>query len=1048
MPKYNLIRNGFFSASGDHDFTWSELDLLQDEVTTSGAVTLASGVNDLVVDLSQRIKVDDIRLYTNDLTKSSNIYFWYKNETDDDYTQLTTDVSSYYYTTIPSPSAPRYVKVTISGVSMDLYEFQIFNDDYIVAYGQDGQQYIEYLENTSIGEEGVAQSIAVYNNSSYNTPVNAYTCLEATGSASDDYIKISSSENGVYYKVTDGLRIDTDVLGVNDFIWSDGTFYNTAVHATNDNVYRNAASVRSSDLGSVPLSDNSASWRVGQNCWDYDSVNRAIYAIGAETTVALKLYRRYIDTGGWSYRGQINIGVTGFESFAVMTYLNGYVYVICNLTGTFGRYDVNGAADNWESLTSVGWSTTPHYIGICSDKNRYVYAMHYYYTDDSHKEFRRYDTTTSGWAAMSNGYTNNAFNGLHYPRRACLAYDYDRDLIYADVGGHHSGNYIQRYDVSANSWNTTWFNVDNYTNATSDYNYMQTHTYYKNYLIFGHAQTGSRVYYYNISTGTISYYSQLDAFYAVDSQSASSDYWSNPFILATDTPTNLPVDTTSRFGIVSVYGANFVSDRNGFYLICLIDDNYGTYKSPIFRLEDKYNSSYFLIKGTTSSPSNSISYDEDVYNGTIKVRSTDTDPLPLIEVYSADNLYVGGGDFRIRISRWIVFTNNFVAINSDVDSAYGSIDSQSMAVNTHNGKYIECHITGSSNNQSSVFYFNRDGSEITHVDKTSLKYAFNKFMDFDGYEGIWGYGDHNTVEGRTLCRLDGVALSEQVAYSEAQQDFVYDMTTEFTLGGCWYTNSIDDTLVHMSMNGTKLDIIPMANPRNICRTTDNGCWVYDSSDKKVYRYDYSGDVISTFILPYELTYGDSGLTTISDDRQDGFWYLYDVLLYHVTSEGIADVGPVTLSNPSKIYGTQTGCLIHSISNTTLYWVNMNGVVAYSRAIPDDSSPIVGMLYYGYDEFVVSKQALLPASYDTTWSNLAWNEVRKDGYYLPKTKYHQVDVKLWNSATLDGIYMAPAIKTEDIQPQQSKNIYVKTDIPLGADISDYSAVLRSWWGIED
>ena len=231
--KYNLIHNGYFSASGDHSFTWSELDILQDGNTTTSGVTV-SGVNDLVVDLSQRIKVDGIRLYASDLTKSSDIYFYYKNNEEDSYTQISTSVDSYYYTTVPLPSAPRYIKVTISGVSMDLYEFYVENDDYIVAFGEDGQQYAEYLEDTPLGSEGTVQAISIYNNSDYNMPANAYTCVEVVGSGYDDYIKISSSENGTYYKVTDGAIINTDIPSSNAFRWSDGDFSNTEV--TSDKV--------------------------------------------------------------------------------------------------------------------------------------------------------------------------------------------------------------------------------------------------------------------------------------------------------------------------------------------------------------------------------------------------------------------------------------------------------------------------------------------------------------------------------------------------------------------------------------------------------------------------------------------------------------------------------------------------------------------------------------------------------------------------------------------------------------------------------------------
>ncbi|MDD1475320.1 hypothetical protein MEO41_29250, partial [Dolichospermum sp. ST_sed4] len=66
-----------------------------DGVTTSGGVTLtSSGILFLEVDLSQRIKVDEIRLYANDLGQSAYINFYYKDATGDSYALLATQSGS------------------------------------------------------------------------------------------------------------------------------------------------------------------------------------------------------------------------------------------------------------------------------------------------------------------------------------------------------------------------------------------------------------------------------------------------------------------------------------------------------------------------------------------------------------------------------------------------------------------------------------------------------------------------------------------------------------------------------------------------------------------------------------------------------------------------------------------------------------------------------------------------------------------------------------------------------------------------------------------
>ena len=230
---YNLIRNSYFdslttSGTGNVDLTWAQLESLMDQNLTSSGVTLTtSGILYLETDLSQRIKVDGIRLYADDLSKSANINFYYKNTESDNYTLLTTysDASS-YYTTISGASAPQFVRVTVSGIAVELYEFLIYNDAYIVAFGQDGQTYAEYLDNAPIGEEGDSQVIAIYNNDTGAIPATGYTTIDYTGTDADNYIKISASENGTYRGIEDGAMMEDNNLA-STYIWDMGIYIDT-----------------------------------------------------------------------------------------------------------------------------------------------------------------------------------------------------------------------------------------------------------------------------------------------------------------------------------------------------------------------------------------------------------------------------------------------------------------------------------------------------------------------------------------------------------------------------------------------------------------------------------------------------------------------------------------------------------------------------------------------------------------------------------------------------------------------------------------------------
>lgn len=1037
MSKYNLVRNGIFSGSGDHVFTWTELEALQDGTTTSGGVTV-SGVNDLVIDLSQRIKVDGIRLYTSDLTKSADVYFYYKNTESADYILLSMSVGTYYYTSIQSPSAPRYIKVTISGVSMDLYEFQVFNDDYVVAFGTDGQHYAEYLENTPVGEEGIPQAIAIYNNSTDTIPAVAYTCVEATGSGHDNYIKISSSENGIYYAVEDGAIIEDNNLSSN-YIWAMGEYDGTELD--NDEVIISSLQdVLGVDMGDLPLAYRSYSWYVGQNCWDYDPVSRTIYAIGSDG--ALNLYKYPIDDQVWTYVGEINSGCSSFTDIASMSYLDGYVYVIIRTNGEFGRYDLSGSQNNWESLPSVGWAgVNPTRFGMCSDKNRYIYTIHQYYINDSYRQFRRYDTTTSGWTALSNAYSNNYYNDGNKHRRACLAYDYDKDEIYADVGSRYSGNYIQRYVVSSDIWNTTWFDVDTHTNAASDYNDHQTHSYYNGYLVLGHAQCGSRIYHLHIPTDTFSYFtSNVGGFY----NPGPDTRYHSPYILVTDVPLGDKAENTIIPG-ATFWASQINIDRGNLYKFGSCDLSAGLYTTPIVGLDNKYNSSYVTIKhdGEVSVSDSGVD--------SIEVRSSDTAPIPIYESYL---LYSEASDMHAVI--WSPYDGSY--IDREPWTYDRSITCCAMATDHKDGRYAMSWGYGWAHWSSSsiVRVYNRSGSQLYDYSTSTDYYAlYNVQLFFEGEHGLWGYGNYDHANSRTLRHHDE-DLSVIASYGESQQDFICEIATEIHDGGrgVWYTNKMDETLVHMNTSCTILQTILLDQPRCVASTMDGGVWVEEDSLNKVYRYDYSGNKIATFNIPEDAAYGGAGVSRMSHDFNNGFWYRHGDIIRHVTSNGVVDFGPIQIADPNRLRGTPIGCFVHSTDDNKMYWAGLNGDLKV-RNMPGGEASIIGTFYYGHDEFVNYKQAYLPTSYDPIWGttgSLEWKTVSKNGYFLPKCKYHQFRITLRDTSTEDAalkqVILAPAVKTEDIQSGQSKNLYIKTDIPIGADISEYEVKLRSWWGISD
>ena len=719
--QYNLIRNGSLqsvttSGTGNVALTWSQLESLIDGTTASGGVSLTtSGILYLDADLSQRIKVDGIRLYASDLTKSANIKFYYKNETNDSYTTLSTSVSTYYYTTIADPSAPRYVRVTVSGVAIDLHEFQIFNDDYIVAFGSDGSTFAEYLEDTPVGSEGTAQSIELFNNGNGAMAADAYTVIDYTGAIADEYVKISASQNGTYYGINDGVLIEDDDALNSTHIWSMGAFSNTQV--SSDDVVLTAPTV-------------------------------------------------------------------------------------------------------------------------------------------------------------------------------------------------------------------------------------------------------------------------------------------------------------------------------------------GTYTTPIFKLDNQYDSSYFITKGTTIT--GSISYNAGAPNGTIRVKSSDTEPSNIYEGYTLDH----AGE-TVIVKRWLPATGGWTSYLS-----FGNWDRPvSVVINRRNGNIaVGVYDFSGGGTDSGLYIYTRSAGLIASTSTSLGTYPGGYAMEFDKSGGVWNYNDegYGTDDKNHLYHFSP-NLTVTVDIYDAQLAFLYDLAVEMDGDGVWYTDQIDDLVIHRNTIGTLIHSIALETPRAICGTLDNGCWVIDNKDGDdaiAYRYDSSGSLVKTVTLPETPTYNTAQAQRMTTDYNNGFWYMHGVYVYHVTRVGVVDVGPVLASNdPDRIRGAHNGCFVIDLTYDLFSFVDKDaGAVTAQRSIGSiQPREVFGVFSFDLDTALEFQDTtgLLPVSYDPVWytgGTLEWQEVRKDGYFLPKYQYHQVEVTLRGDATLEKILMPPAIKTEDIQAQQSQSIYIKTDIPNGADITGYEARIKTWWGV--
>jgi hypothetical protein len=70
------------------------------------------------------------------------------------------------------------------------------------------------------------------------------------------------------------------------------------------------------------------------------------------------------------------------------------------------------------------------------------------------------------------------------------------------------------------------------------------------------------------------------------------------------------------------------------------------------------------------------------------------------------------------------------------------------------------------------------------------------------------------------------------------------------------------------------------------------------------------------------------------------------------------------------------------------------------------------------------------------------------YYNRRKKWDKFRAQLVHSPELNMVGVPEPVKLVDIMPQTSKNVYLKTDFPVGTVDKDYETRLKCWWGAQE
>jgi len=240
MAKYNIIANSNLTCLtgpglGNTTLTYNQLSSLYDSELDSTKINLnASNVLFLEADFSSKIRVDNFRMYLSNYQVLNNINFYYKEYSySDNYILLDKQHNGEYYfvPNLPTIFTPEKVLITISGVATYFSELVVYNEDYSVSFGEDGNQTMVDIRDSESDNLSDAHVLKIKNQSSVEM-ATAYVCVDYSASPADDYIKLSN-DNKYFYGVLDGVSLKDDSAS-STYRWSYGYMDNITII---DNIY-------------------------------------------------------------------------------------------------------------------------------------------------------------------------------------------------------------------------------------------------------------------------------------------------------------------------------------------------------------------------------------------------------------------------------------------------------------------------------------------------------------------------------------------------------------------------------------------------------------------------------------------------------------------------------------------------------------------------------------------------------------------------------------------------------------------------------------------
>lgn len=417
----------------------------------------------------------------------------------------------------------------------------------------------------------------------------------------------------------------------------------------------------------------------------------------------------------------------------------------------------------------------------------------------------------------------------------------------------------------------------------------------------------------------------------------------------------------------------------------------GYYTTPVIDIEDKLLNTFLTTETTIYSGTN-ITWDESFPGGTLKLRSSQSYPVPFNKLFwiyreaVTNRGYIYVGDMDTGAS-----SNQYHNIWTDASTL-----PKKIKFDRWRGKIYVMYMNSSNQYRIRRYdYVNKTNEDYTPYSNLNNLY----YWDLDSNGRVWGYVKQS---GFRVVQYSYDLDTRTTIKEDSESDFLGGLSANKSYASCWYTNKKQNKLEHVNYSGETIASISVESPSVVASIPSGGCFVVSDTQHAILQYSYYGTLNRTIPFDSSLTINYLKFGVHQEEAQpfeiQRLWMVVDssrVLQIDFDGNLISDTD---ISDISDIEPFPGGCLVFCNSAEKTYQLNNEGQISYIWDFSSFSdggwTPYPASIYYEEYLNMTEISNILPIPIDPVWGvDTGWKEVPMNGEKLPFYQYHQLSFKL-------------------------------------------------------